>query len=60
LGDFDAELEQLTMDLGGAPQWVLKAHSSDQVAHLCLLKTSSIGGILVISDPEAPGIIKFS
>src|SRR5262249_44643150 len=22
------------MDLGGAPQWVLKAHSSDQVAHL--------------------------
>ena|SRR6266702_8569548 len=27
---------------------------------LCLLKTSSIGGILVISDPEAPGIIKFS
>jgi len=34
LGDLDAELEQLTMDLGGAPQWVLKAHSSDQVAHL--------------------------
>src|SRR6266853_819977 len=27
---------------------------------LCLLKTSSIGGILVISDREAPGIIKFS
>src|SRR5260221_601768 len=22
------------MDLGGAPQWVLKAHSSDQLAHL--------------------------
>src|SRR5216684_8869242 len=22
------------MDLGGAPQWVLKAHSSDQFAHL--------------------------
>src|SRR5258708_12923663 len=22
------------MDLGGAPEWVLKAHSSDQVAHL--------------------------
>ena len=33
LGDLDAELEQLTMDLGGAPQWVLEAHSSDQVAH---------------------------
>jgi hypothetical protein len=28
--------------------------------HLCLLKTSSIGGSLVISGPEAPGIIKFS
>jgi hypothetical protein len=26
----------------------------------CLLKTSSIGGTLVISDPEARGIIKFS
>ena len=25
-----------------------------------LLKTSLIGGILVISDPKAPGIIKFS
>jgi hypothetical protein len=34
LGDLDAELEQLAMDLGGAPEWVLKAHSSDQVAHL--------------------------
>ena len=27
---------------------------------LCLLKTSSIGGILAIPDPKAPGIIKFS
>jgi hypothetical protein len=27
---------------------------------LCLLKTSSIGGIFVISDPKAPGIITFS
>src|SRR5437867_2064235 len=27
---------------------------------LCLLKTSSIGEILVISDPKTPGIIKFS
>ena len=32
--DLEAELEQLAMDLGGAPEWVLKAHSSDQVAHL--------------------------
>jgi hypothetical protein len=41
LGDPDAELEQLAMDLGSAPQRVLKTHSSDQIAHLCLLKTSS-------------------
>jgi hypothetical protein len=34
LGDLDAELEQLAMDLGGAPDRVLKAHSSDQVTHL--------------------------
>src|SRR5713226_8000755 len=34
LGDLDAELEQLAMDLGSAPERVLKTHSSDQVAHL--------------------------
>src|SRR5262245_8997595 len=34
LGDLDAELEQLAMDLGGTPQRVLKAHSPDQVAYL--------------------------
>jgi hypothetical protein len=34
LGDLDAELEQLAMDLGSAPQRVLKTHSSDQIAHL--------------------------
>src|SRR5438034_4195484 len=34
LGDLDAELEQLAMDLGSAPEWVLKTHSSDKVAHL--------------------------
>jgi hypothetical protein len=34
LGNVDAELEQLAMDLGGAPQRVFKTHSSDQVAHL--------------------------
>ena len=33
-GRRDAELEQLAMHLGGAPQRILKAHSSDQVAHL--------------------------
>jgi hypothetical protein len=34
LGDLYAELEQLAMDLGSAPERVLKTHSSDQVAHL--------------------------
>src|SRR5471030_1968594 len=34
LGNLDAELEQLTMDLGRSPERVLKAHSSDQVANL--------------------------
>src|SRR5260370_6634117 len=34
LGDLDAELEQLAMDLGSAPEPVLKTHSSDQVAQL--------------------------
>ena len=34
LRDLDTKLEQLTMDLRGAPERVLKAHSSDQVAHL--------------------------
>jgi hypothetical protein len=33
LGNYDAELEQLSMDLGGSPQWVLEAHSSDQERH---------------------------
>jgi len=34
LGDLDAQFEQLAIDLCGAPQGVLEAHSSDQVAHL--------------------------
>src|SRR3954465_3528643 len=34
LGDIDAQLEQLAMDPGSAPQRVLKTHSPDQVAHL--------------------------
>src|ERR1700719_4010933 len=36
LGNLDAELEQLTMDLGRSPERVLKAHSSDQVANLVI------------------------
>src|ERR1700730_8678817 len=34
LGNLDAQFEQLTMDPGSAPERVLKAHSSDQIAHL--------------------------
>jgi hypothetical protein len=34
LSDRDAEFEQFAVDLGSAPQRVLKTHSSDQVAHL--------------------------
>src|SRR5262245_19692010 len=34
LGDRDAEFEQFAVDLGRAPQRVLKTHSSDQVAYL--------------------------
>ena len=38
----------------------LSAHHEVGHRPLCLLKTSSIGGILVISDSKAPGIITFS
>jgi hypothetical protein len=34
LRDIDAQFEQLAVDLGSAPQRVLKTHSSDQIAHL--------------------------
>src|SRR5467141_1167766 len=34
LGDRDAEFEQFAVNLGSAPQRVLKTHSSDQLAHL--------------------------
>jgi hypothetical protein len=34
LRDRDAEFEQFAVDLGSAPQRVLKTHSSDQVAYL--------------------------
>jgi hypothetical protein len=43
LSDLDAELKQLTMDLGGAPQRVLKTHSSDQVADLFADPRSATG-----------------
>jgi len=34
LGNVDTDLEQLTMDLGSAPERILKTHSPDKVAHL--------------------------
>src|SRR5258708_34517597 len=34
LGAHDAEFEQFAVNLGRAPQRVLKTHSSDQLAHL--------------------------
>ena len=34
LGDINAQFEQLAMDPGRSPQRVLKAHSSNEVAHL--------------------------
>src|SRR5712691_12260209 len=32
LSDLKAEFEQLAMDTGGAPQWIVSAHPSDQRA----------------------------
>jgi hypothetical protein len=51
LGDLDAELEQLAMDLGSAPQRVLKTHSSDEVAYLLadLRSTPERTGALSVS-----------
>ena len=34
LGNVDVDFEQLTMDLGRAPERILKTHSADKVAHL--------------------------
>jgi hypothetical protein len=42
LGDLDAELEQLAMDLGSAPQRVLKTHSSDEIAKRSLEVRGSV------------------
>src|SRR6266571_7260723 len=34
LSDFKTEFEQLAMDTGGAPQWIVSAHPSDQRAQV--------------------------
>src|SRR5262245_59040458 len=42
LSDFKAELEQLTMDTGGAPQRIVNAHLPDQGAQVRVdLRTAS-------------------
>ena len=36
LGELEPQLEQFTMDAGSAPQRVLFAHSSDQIAQVAI------------------------
>src|ERR1700730_2993892 len=44
LSDFKAEFEQLAMNTGGAPQWIVSAHPSDQRAQVCVdLRSTSKG-----------------
>src|SRR6516164_5317082 len=44
LSDFKAEFEQLAMDAGGAPQWIVSAHPSDQRAQVRVdLRSTSKG-----------------
>ena len=44
LSDFKAEFEQLAMDRGGAPQWIVNAHPPDQRAQVRVdLRSASKG-----------------
>src|SRR5712671_3546636 len=44
LSDFKAEFEQLAMDTGGAPQWIVSAHPPDQRAQVRVdLRSTSKG-----------------
>src|SRR6266446_4905110 len=44
LSDFKAEFEQLAMDTGGAPQWIVSANPSDQRAQVRIdLRSTSTG-----------------
>src|SRR5438093_10379136 len=44
LSDFKAEFEQLAMDTGGAPQWIVNAHPPDQRAQVRVdLRSASKG-----------------
>ena len=51
LADVDAELEQLAMNPRSAPEWVLTAHSANQLAHLLGPAGSPR---LTVSDLPAP------
>jgi len=55
LSDFKAEFEQLAMDTGGAPQWIVSAHPSDQRAQVRvdLRSTSKGAGFPSPISPEA-------
>src|SRR5438876_9896018 len=55
LSDFKAEFEQLAMDTGGAPQWSVSAHPSDQRAqvHVDFRSTSKGAGFPSPISPEA-------
>src|SRR4029453_7562061 len=55
LSDFKAEFEQLAMDTGGAPQWIVSAHPSDQRAQVRvdLRSTSKGAGFPLPISPEA-------
>src|SRR5438477_13020373 len=55
LSDFKAEFEQLAMDTGGAPQWIVNAHLPDQRAQVRVdLRSASKGaGFPPPISPEA-------
>ncbi len=55
LSDLKAEFEQLAMDTGGAPQWIVSAHPSDQRAQVRvdLRSTSKGAGFPPPISPEA-------
>jgi hypothetical protein len=59
LGDVEAELQKLAVDMRRTPEWVLEAHSSDKVAHLFVDLRSATAGLLYsslrIDVPYRPG-----
>ena len=48
LGDVEAELQKLTVDMRRTPERVLEAHSSDKVAQIFVdLRSATEGGISI-------------